>query len=79
MDLTPYKTVLEETREQEKYFEAIDFPRLAESFKRAADSMKELMEVLEKVNSGAIQLVDQMEECKEEPAENQQGESENAV
>ena len=79
MDLTQYKTVLEKTREQERYFDAIDFPRLTASFREAADAMQALIEVIEKVNSGAIQLVDQTKDCREEPAENQQGESENAV
>ena len=50
MDLIKHKQALSNCEAKAQYFKNIDFPNIAEAFSAAAISMKEMIEVLEKLN-----------------------------
>lgn len=49
MVLDKHKEVLAQTEHLATYYTNIDFPRIAEAFNKASDSIRELIGVLEKV------------------------------
>ena len=51
MDLIKHKQVQEACKVRAEYYDKIDFPLLAESFRDAATSIRELIELVEKVNA----------------------------
>lgn len=54
MDLTKHKDTQKMCTEKVHYFNNIDFPVIAEAFQRAADSLKDMIEVLDKLNELTI-------------------------
>ena len=50
MDLTKHKEVMANCESKAEYFKNLDFTNIAETFTKAAESMKELVGVLEKLN-----------------------------
>lgn len=63
MILDKHKEVLAQTEQLATYYTNIDFPRLAENFSTAANSIRELISVLEKVEQ--VELVENAEEGKD--------------
>lgn len=50
MDLTKHKETQKVCEEKAQYFTNIDFPIIAETFRRAAESLADLIAVLDKLN-----------------------------
>ena len=50
MALDKYKKALAETERLATYYTNIDFPRIAEAFNNASNSIRELIDALEKVS-----------------------------
>lgn len=50
MDVTEYKETQKELEQKADYYTKIDFPRIAESFKKAADALQKLIDIIEKLN-----------------------------
>lgn len=51
MDFTKHKEVQQKCESKSEYFTRLDFPIIAKQFSEAANSIKELIEVLEQVAS----------------------------
>lgn len=51
MDLTSHKDIQKRCMSRAIYFESIDFPNIAENFRKAAEAMAELIEAIEKLNN----------------------------
>lgn len=54
MDLTFHKETLAECEQKENYFNKIAFPALAQSFGKAARSLSELIDIIEKSNNSTV-------------------------
>ena len=54
MDLNKYKQNQEDCKARAEYYDGIGFPILAESFRNAAATIGELIELIEKVNTDPI-------------------------
>ena len=50
MDLTKHKQIQCNCLSKAEYFQNIDFPVIATAFREAADSMAEMIDVLDKLN-----------------------------
>ena len=55
MDLTKHKETQKICEEKAKYFTNMDFPVIAEIFRRAAENLADLICVLDKLNESAVE------------------------
>jgi hypothetical protein len=55
MDLTKHKQVQQKCEEKAHYFNNIAFTELGSSFAEASDTLKELIEILDKLNELTIE------------------------
>lgn len=62
MDLIKHKQIQEACKARAEYYDRIDFPILAESFRDAAASIRELIELVEKVNAGPTGIKEEANE-----------------